>query len=477
MINNQIIQGLVEKKLLKVKSYDNGLRVLKYSRNAFFNSAWREYPILKEMRGLVIDGNCKIIAYPFTKVMNYLQENTTVERDREVSAIHKINGFMACLSTYNGELLVSTTGTLDSQYAKLAKEVITTGLNDATKADLIDMLRMHNTSLMFEIAHESDPHIIKEKTGAYLTGARDNYLGSSLMGENLLNQLHCANYAKNWLRPTFRTVRFSDILLESKTNETEGYMIRDVITGEVLCKLKTPYYSSKKHLMRANQSAVQQMFKAPSTYATNKGLDARFRPVVDAIVTHYSASAWVALDEQLRSAFIEQALSGEVLLPVPTQATLTQPTEQVQPTTYRGKLFLLRGLPNSGKSTTAQAMLAIAGGDAVHVEADMYFTAQDGTYDFEPAKLGDAHDWCRRVAEDAMQNGHTVIVSNTFTTNAELAPYYELANAQQYQVFSLIVEARHAGADNGHTVPENTVDKMRRRFSIQLNAEGAVQCS
>ena len=47
------------------------------------------------------------------------------------------------------------------------------------------------------------------------------------------------------------------------------------------------------------------------------------------------------------------------------------------------ELYILRGLPGSGKSTLAESL----GG--YHIEADMYFTNDDGEYNFDPSSLPD----------------------------------------------------------------------------------------
>ena len=125
-------------------------------------------------------------------------------------------------------------------------------------------------------------------------------------------------------------------------------------------------------------------------------------------------------------------------------------------------LFLLRGLPGAGKSTLAKSI----GGS--HVEADMYFVNEAGEYNFNPAKLKDAHNWCRHSVMEAMKEGHSkVIVSNTFTQEWEMEAYYILAEELGYQVFSLVVENRHGGV-NTHNCPEEKVEMMRNRFEIQL---------
>lgn len=73
-------------------------------------------------------------------------------------------------------------------------------------------------------------------------------------------------------------------------------------------------------------------------------------------------------------------------------------------------LYIVRGLPGSGKSTFAKSL----GG--VNYEADMFFINENGEYNFDPSKLKDAHNWCRHKAMDSMKSGEPiVVVSNTFT--------------------------------------------------------------
>ena len=125
------------------------------------------------------------------------------------------------------------------------------------------------------------------------------------------------------------------------------------------------------------------------------------------------------------------------------------------------ELFLLRGLPGSGKTTLAESL----GGS--HMEADKYFT-YDGKYEFDVTKLKDAHDWCQNAVRVFMENkSKRVVVSNTFTQEWEMLPYYDLAKKYGYRVHSLIVENRHEGV-NEHGVPEDKLEIMRKRFEISL---------
>jgi predicted kinase len=125
------------------------------------------------------------------------------------------------------------------------------------------------------------------------------------------------------------------------------------------------------------------------------------------------------------------------------------------------ELFLLRGLPGSGKSTLARSL----GG--MHMEADKYFMCS-GKYEFDASKLRDAHNWCQNAVRVGMETqGQKIVVSNTFTQEWEMDPYYKLAEQYGYRVYSLVVENRHMGV-NQHGVPADKLEQMKNRFEIKL---------
>jgi len=124
-------------------------------------------------------------------------------------------------------------------------------------------------------------------------------------------------------------------------------------------------------------------------------------------------------------------------------------------------LFIVRGLPGSGKSTFASTI------SDVYFEADQFFM-QDGSYKFDPSKLRDAHAWCLSQVESMMQKAEPrVAVSNTFTQEWEMSAYFEAAKKYGYRVFSAIVENRHGGK-NTHGVPDDKIQIMKDRFQISL---------
>ena len=122
-------------------------------------------------------------------------------------------------------------------------------------------------------------------------------------------------------------------------------------------------------------------------------------------------------------------------------------------------LYIIRGLPGSGKSTKAREMAATL--KIAHFEADMYFE-RTGKYEFDITELSDAHSWCTsQVRHKLIEEGKDVVVSNTFTK------FWEMENLLQFAHFHKAkVKVIHCTSSFGsiHFPPEATLEKMRKRF-------------
>ena len=261
------------------------LSVVKYKRKVFYDNLWT--PELMELRGLVIDRDWNVIVRPFTKVFNRGERGTDIPLDMPVIAVRKVNGFMAAVTnTKKYGVIVSTTGSLDSPFVDMAKEMLP-GWCDAQQ------LMPHHTYL-FEICHPNDPHIVTEQPGAYLIGIRSLYSGYDEQ-ESVLDEV-------STMRPEWTYCLFSDVLEMSKTCKHEGYMVR-AENGTVL-KLKSPYYLTKKFFARVNSNKL-----TPGWLTQNKHtFDEEFYPLIDNILENLEK--FQALDETQRKQYIEDYLNG-----------------------------------------------------------------------------------------------------------------------------------------------------------------------
>lgn len=130
---------------------------------------------------------------------------------------------------------------------------------------------------------------------------------------------------------------------------------------------------------------------------------------------------------------------------------------------------ILCGVSGAGKSTKCRKLLASLTDDAgaVVCSADQYFL-HDGEYQFDPSKLDEAHGHCLRKFTQSCQTGlELIVVDNTNTTIAELAPYAALGLAYGYDVEIIIIKCDPVVAyeRNVHGVPQRTVVAQMERLA------------
>lgn len=137
-------------------------------------------------------------------------------------------------------------------------------------------------------------------------------------------------------------------------------------------------------------------------------------------------------------------------------------------TSYKGDLILLRGIPGSGKTTLGEVILRTPNNQLKPLSADDYFIDEHGNYNFDATKLKEAHNDCQQRCSHLMQNDvMKIVISNTFTQEWEMQPYYQMAERYNYRIHSVIVENRHEGI-NEHNVPEEKLLQMKNRFEVKL---------
>lgn len=291
----QAMDDLVDRKLAVCKS-KNGYHLYKFHNKVFYKRLWNESDYLLECRGIVFDDDGKIVQRPFSKVFNFGENNTFIHRDKKVIATRKINGFMAAATFENGELFVTTTGSFDSPYQKLAYEAI---------KNLNTKYIFRKITYIFEICDPSDPHIVDEQPGVYLIGMRIKKTGEYFSKfEMMLSslQLGCSYPS------IFDDYNFDQIKKLSNKVNHEGFMVYDVEKGNPIVKLKSPHYLSKKAMMRVGNAKADLIFDRPNEF--KKQIDEEFYDVHDKILNQFTKEQWKLLNEQQCKQFIEKFYYG-----------------------------------------------------------------------------------------------------------------------------------------------------------------------
>lgn len=269
--------------LVSMKPAGDNLFVLKYKKKVFYDNLWNDY--LEECRGTIVDANFNIVSYPFTKIYNYGVEDKApvLSDDTPVIAYRKVNGFMAAVTWYNDDILISTTGSTDSDYVGYIRDMI---------GDNIDRYRMvceENSwyTYLFECVHPSDPHIVPEDAGMYLLGCRRKEYGSAV---EVGDWMQGAAWLLNCKLPESCRVSMEVLLDLSKKVKHEGFVF---YTDKGLsAKIKSPYYLVNKFVARCGNT--DKLMRRD----IKKNIDEEYYPLIDAIQA--DIESFSAMDEQAR---------------------------------------------------------------------------------------------------------------------------------------------------------------------------------
>jgi NEDD4-binding protein 2 len=148
-------------------------------------------------------------------------------------------------------------------------------------------------------------------------------------------------------------------------------------------------------------------------------------------------------------------------------------------------LVLMRGLPGSGKSSIAESLVGgspshvvdkngyryLYGANGVVCTTDSYFYDEwkpEGSYMFDPARIGHNHGLNQAAVGNAMSMGiPTIVVDNTHVQKWETDAYVALAMENGYKI--VVVEVPHVSIDlcemrNNHGVPRAALERMVNKW-------------
>jgi hypothetical protein len=264
----------------------------------FFDNLWNDF--LEECRGTIVDKHFNVISRPFTKIYNYGIELRAPKIDSKqiVTAYRKINGFMVAMTWYQDDILVSTTGSIDSEYVDMAREMMLThqpwsGWQENIRA-------AEGYTLMFECVHPRDPHIVSEKSGMYFLGQRENSWNSVVDGYAELIQWQDLAVKLGCYKPESFQTTMDEVQVMTRMVHHEGFVI--YTQDGLATKIKTPYYLVSKFVARAPKTD-----KLMNCNVKQK-IDEEYYPLIDAI--RDNIHQYTAMDEQMRLSWIRDFLGA-----------------------------------------------------------------------------------------------------------------------------------------------------------------------
>lgn len=274
---------------------DSNLFVLKYKRKVFYDNLWNEY--LELCRGTIVDADFNVVSLPFTKIYNYGVEARapSIPDKQQIIAYRKVNGFMVAMTWYDNRLLISTTGSIDSDFVGYATEFV-----NKNRAEYEEVLKQFDDhTFIFECVHRDDPHIIPETEGMYLLAIREKTWNSELIVDPVVLDYHSVSLG---LGPVERIqCTFDEIQQLVKTVEHEGFVI---YTGfGVSTKIKSPYYLTKKLFARC--SNTDKLLDRNIEHR----LDEEYYPLLEYIRSNLEL--FKGLDEQARLNYIREFIHGQ----------------------------------------------------------------------------------------------------------------------------------------------------------------------
>lgn len=289
-------------KLVSMKEASPGLFVLKYKKKVFFDNLWNDH--LEECRGTIVDKDFNVVSRPFTKIYNYGIESRSpkLSDDTLVTAYRKINGFMVAVTWHQGDVLVSTTGSIDSPYVALAKEMMLKHL--CWEDWQLEVCAVQGVTLMFECVHPDDPHIVPEKPGMYFLGWRENTWNGVVSGFGVDVANNWDEYGRQVLKchstESF-VIPLSELIEKSKEVKHEGFVF--YTKDNVSAKIKSPFYLVNKFVSRNPRTD-----KLMDAHVKEK-IDEEYYPLVDKIQAEIES--FTAKSEQERLAWVRNFLKAQ----------------------------------------------------------------------------------------------------------------------------------------------------------------------
>ena len=218
-------------------------------------------PYALDARGIVLDGNSKVVSRPYKKFFNYgelrhredLSEDikSLSEWDEGVNYVgfEKLDGSLAVVSQYKGKMLYSSTGNLVGEFPDKFKKWFKKNLSKEQKKELKSITR--NYTLLFEYVSPNNRIVVRyEKEEMVLHGVIETKTGNEIINPMVVKAL--ANSIGTDVAGIFQLPLDRFLSLKSQDledNMFEGFVVRFDSGKRVKIKMDDYVEAHSKHTL------------------------------------------------------------------------------------------------------------------------------------------------------------------------------------------------------------------------------------
>src|SRR5688572_11735300 len=150
MLNKDVLEQHVTDGLISKRKHPSlDLWVYNYTHRCQFDRIWTD--VTRATRGLILDADYQVVGRPLPKFFNF-GELTEPLPDLPYTVLDKLDGSLIIVCRYNGNLVVSTRGSFESDQAILATKL----LQDKYDASVFQ----NDTSYLFELVGPSNKIVV-----------------------------------------------------------------------------------------------------------------------------------------------------------------------------------------------------------------------------------------------------------------------------------------------------------------------------
>ncbi len=237
------------------------LTIFNYTPKAAYEPLWDS--ITLRCRGLIADNNGLVIGNCMNKFFNYGEPSAQgISLDGPVQVTDKLDGSMGSVLFYQGELVVATRGSFESEQAKWALDFIQ---KDTELYEAFKVICSENVTAVVEIIYPDNRIVVDygDLEAVVLIGAIGNY--ELARGRQLWIP---ADVIYSWPGPTverFSAKSFEDALRMPPRLNREGVVIYFENTGDRLKIKQSDYIEAHKFISNLTPKNIWNQLKDGKT--------------------------------------------------------------------------------------------------------------------------------------------------------------------------------------------------------------------